>query len=173
MSVIAKMSIRAVHNFGSGRAVDLSCVCENALMAAYAGSEEDRLFTKYSPWGEIKLHQPENWCLGKQDDKFYVILMRADEVYLPEFPGAVAYAPCRVVSVTDYGAESRRVEICNSSNRKEGYRAIANFNWQMSVDNPGATNQMVPGVDDYWLAFYPAELGRDGTITKAHGHASE
>lgn len=38
----------------------------------------------------------------------------------------------------------------------------------MSVDNPAATNQLVPGKDDYWVAFYPGGLGRDGVISAAH-----
>lgn len=168
MSVIAKVSIRAIHDFGSGRLIELGCVCENDLMAAYAGSEEDRLFTRYSPWGEIKLHQPEGWIMGKQGDAFYVMLMRLEEAGNQEFPGTHAFCPARIKSLTDFGDnQAKTVEIINEGKSKN----ISSFNWKMSVDNPGATNQMLPGRGDYVIAFYPAErFNRDSAIGAAHSH---
>lgn len=171
MSVIAKMQIKNISDFAHGRLVELTCVCENDLMAAYADSEEDRLFTKYSPWGEVKVNQPTNYVLGQSGDKFYVMLGRAEEISDFGFRRAVAFCPARIVSLTDFGdGYARRVEICDG-HRKAKAEGIDSFNWKMSVDNPPATAQFKPSVDDYWVAFYPAKdgLDRNAAISAFHG----
>ncbi len=181
MSVIAKLSIRGVSEFGVGRLVELGCICENDLMAAYAESEEDRLFTRYSPWGEIKLNQPAGYCLGGIDQDavgktYYVMALHVDEAGekgpIPEafrpdtnFPGAAVYRRARCYSLTDYG-HSKRVEFQAGS----GGKGVDKLNWKMTVDNPGASNQFKPG-EDFWIAFYDASThDRDKTIHAAHGH---
>lgn len=174
MSVIAKMIINGISEFPNGRLVELGCVCENDIMAAYADSEEDRLFTKYSPWGEIKLNQPSGFALGGRGDKFYVMLGRANEISDFGFSRAVAFCPARVVSLTDFGdGAARRVEICNGYRKAEAH-GVESFNWKMSVDNPPATAQFKPSVDDYWIAFYPAGEGldRNAAINAFHGPGS-
>lgn len=172
MSVIAKMSIRAITSFsGAAKLLDMSCICDNDLMAAYATSEEDKLFTKYSPWGEIKLHQDDGYALGEEGDYFYVMLMRTSEVQDFGFAGAYASLPVKCVSLTDFGdGQAKRVEFTDGWRKVEkGKRAATKMNWKMSVDNPGATVQFLPGVDDYWVAFYPAKVfDRDGVIRAAH-----
>lgn len=179
MSVIAKLMVRNVVMFGKNRAVDLGCVCDNDLMYEYAGSEEDKLFTRYSPWGEMRLHQPEGWALASEGDQhkgvgFYVMILAADEVDDIEQLGAVAYAQLRVVSITDFGdGQAQKLEMCDGWQRRNlPCRGIENFNWKMSVDNPAVIAQIKPGTEAYWIAFYPADLGRDGAIAKAHGRAS-
>lgn len=171
MSVIAKLQIRSVNEFGSGRLVELSCVCANDLMTAYAESEEDKLFTKYSPWGEMKLQQPSNFCLGEVGDAFYVMLLRTAEAGDPqEFRGAYAVGRARCVSLTDFGDnQAKRVEICDSY-ADQRHRGFLGFNWKMSVDNPPATDQFKPGEDDYYIAFYPAKsFSRDEAIQASLG----
>src|SRR6185369_7548856 len=63
MSVIAKLTVRSIVEFGTGTFVELGCIADNEMMAAYATSNEDKLFSKYSPWGEIKLHQRGGWAV--------------------------------------------------------------------------------------------------------------
>ena len=170
MSVIAKMSVRSIDEFGSGRLITLGCVCENDLMAAYAGSEEDKLFTKYSPWGEIKLHQPQNFILSSHEgDAFYVILLRSSERVSDSFEGAYAWGTAKVVSLTDFvDNQAKRVEISDGHRKDEQAVGIASLNWKMSVDNPPATEQFKPGVDDYYIAFYPCEkYDRNAAIAAA------
>src|SRR3546814_9159944 len=56
MSVIAKLNLLAVRAFGGGSLYEMSCVCQDDLMAMYAKSDEDKLFTNASPWGEARLN---------------------------------------------------------------------------------------------------------------------
>jgi hypothetical protein len=191
MSVIAKLMVRAAHDFGTGRLYELGCVCDNDLMAAYAESEEDKLFTKYSPWGEMKLHQPSGWALvdygwgpgeiGPQP-AFYVMALHESEHelvdepeqgYLPSanFPGAAvwAFGTCR--SITDFGGDSRQVlfEAGNRGTVKgRGFEALT---WKMSIDNPAASNQFKAG-QRYFFALYDAtKFDRNAAIAAAHGGA--
>lgn len=178
MSVIAKVTIRSITAFGTGQLVELGCVAENDIMAAYAKSEEDRLFTKYSPWGEIKLCQPAGYGLGsapeefKDGTAFYVMLLAADEVdeFNMQFSGAFAKCPARCVAITDFGdGQAKRLEFRNEGAHDQ-HRGVDRLNWKMSVDNPGATNQVKAGAS-YWVALYPAaKFDRDAAIRAAHGH---
>ena len=173
MSVIAKMRVSNVNDFGSGRLVEMSCICDNDLMTEYAGSEEDKLFTRYSPWGEIKLHQPSGWAMGDQNDLFYVMILSKDEAgEEPKFPGAYAFCQLRVASITDFGdGQAKRLEMCEGWQAKNcPSKGVANFNWKMAVDNPAVISQLSPGTENYFVAFYPAVHGRDGVIAKAHGY---
>jgi hypothetical protein len=188
MSVIAKLNVRSQTDFGTGRLIELSCVCENDLMAAYATTEEDRLFTKYSPWGEMKLSQPDGWALGngKTGDEFgpppgfYVMALHESEhelvpapseSYLPDanFPGASAWAFGYCHSILDLGG-TRHVEFRAGNAGTVKGRAVEKLNWKMAVDNPGASNQFKPG-ERYWIVLYAAEkFDRDAAIRAAHGH---
>ena len=171
MSTIAKLIIRNVTQFGSGNLIEMSCICDNDLMTAYATSHEDKLFTKYSPWGEIKVHQPSGYQLGEQGDAFYIMIVRKDEVEQSTFPKSVAFAPLRVVSTTDFGDNmAKRLEM-NEGYDKHVSKTISSFNWKMSVDNPHVTNSLKPGSNaDYQLIIYPAALGRDEVIRLVHAN---
>lgn len=176
MSVIAKLSIRSITAFGTGQHVKLACVATNDVMAAYAVTEEDKLFTKYSPWGEMKLNQPAGYSLGqagdefKQGDVFYVMALAAKEVDDTTFPGSYAVCPAICASLTDFGdGQAKRVEFRNGGSASD-HRGVDRLNWKMSVDNPAATGQFKPGTE-YWIALYPAaKFDRDATIRAAHGH---
>jgi hypothetical protein len=173
MSVIAKVSIRNIHNYGSGSLVELGCVCENDLMAAYAGSEEDKLFTKYSPWGEIKAHIPSGWVMGEVGQAFYVMIGNdlPKDVDLSFGDNIRFWSQAKVQSITDFGDnQAKRLEIIDTGNQRGP--ALTSFNWKMSVDNPGATDQLQPGSNDYWVAFYPADrFTRDTAIAAFHGRS--
>lgn len=179
MSVIAKLLIRGVTPFGTGQLIELGCVCENDLMAAYATTEEDKLFTKYSPWGEMKLSQPAGYALGSPGDEFgpgaafyAMVLSDAEAPEDRKFPGAYAWCPAKVV-ITDFGdGMAKRLEFINSG-ANEHHRAVDRLNWKMSVDNPAATDQLKAG-SGYWIALYPApRFDRDSAIRMAHGHMTE
>lgn len=125
MSVIAKMNISQVSEFGHAKLIEMTCVCTNDLMAAYAESEEDKLFTKYSPWGEIKLHQPNGYCIGDSQDQVYVMILRDHEVDDKSFPKSLAFSKARIVSLTDFGDNSaKKVEIA-SGYKTESIKSMA------------------------------------------------
>lgn len=176
MSVIAKLLIRSVTGFGTGQLVELGCVCENDLMGAYASTHEDKLFTQYSPWGEMKLCQPAGFSLGAPTDEFaqgaafYVMALSKDEVEEAAFAGAYAACPARCLSLTDFGdGQAKRVEFRNEGPAAD-HRGVDRLNWKMSVDNPAATGQFKPGAP-YWIALYPAaRFDRDAAIRAAHGY---
>lgn len=178
MSVIAKLNIRAATAFGTGNLIELGCVAENDLMTAYATSEEDRLFSQYSPWGEMKVCQPAGYSLGSAPDfvspaKAYYVMMLADaEVADPAFPGA--YAVCKVrLQLTDFGDGRDKIVEFHSDGGKDDGRGVDKLFWKMSVNNPGALRQFIPG-PGYWLAFYPADkFTRDTAIAAAHAPPAE
>lgn len=164
MSVIAKMQLNGTLDFGSGALTKLSCVCENDLMAAYAKSDEDKLFTKYSPWGEMKLGYGFKDKHGipkyQQGQKFYVIALRSDAK--PECARAEHVHPAGVRVVHDFGS-SKQVELaydprsygappCNSMDEHPG-----ELHWRMTIDNPPAVAFFEPGKSGYWIAFYDAD----------------
>lgn len=171
MSMIAKLEVAAMRDFGSGQLIEMRCVCENDLMAAYAGSEEDRLFTKYSPWGEARVHTADSPTFGKimVGDKFYVLMARGDELADENpMPGALMTVRARVAGITNHGSGmTETVDIANALPDKTS--VITAFSWRMNVDNPAATGQLIPGRDDYRVGFFPAStFDRDGAIAAAH-----
>lgn len=180
MSVIAKFAVRGVSHFGTGQAVDLSCWCENDLMAAYATDEQDKLFTKYSPWGEMRVNTLEHFPLGKAGDEFgpasafYVMCLSADEAgeiadaETRAFPGATTFLKAECKSLLHLAGDERVVEFRLSG--KQPHRGVEGFAWKMAVNNPGATDQMKPG-GVYWIAFYDTDrFDRNAAIRAAHGH---
>lgn len=174
MSVIAKLVVRDLKNYGTGRLVELGCIAPNDLMAAYAETESDKLFTKYSPWGEMRLHQSGPILGFDKDSHHYVMVLNQAEVVDETFPGAAGVCRLRVVSVTDFGDNSAKtIEFCDAY-EKDGRTAIDHFNWKMAIDNPPAADQFKPSRSDYWMAIYPEkEFSRDEAIAAAHGHVRE
>lgn len=181
MSVIAKFATREVVQFGTGSLISLSCWCENDLMAAYATDEQDKLFTKYSPWGEMRINTFENNPLFhahsdyNQASAFYVVLLSAAEAgeigdtEARAFAGATIFAKVRCKSLTDFGGGTKNVEF--TLTEKQPHRGVDGFNWKMAVDNPGASDQFKPG-ELYFMAFYDAtKFTSREAIRAAHGHA--
>lgn len=175
MSVIAKMNVLATRDFGTGALIELSCVCANDLMAAYAESHEDKLFTQYSPWGEARVQLFAGHRIPFEGDQFYLVAMRKDECRGQPMSGASYLVPARCASLTHFAdGQDKRVEF-QLGWRKETVAVHASgFNWKMSVNNPGALCQFVPGTDDYWIGFYPvSKFDRNEAIADAHGPAPE
>lgn len=193
MSVIAKLMVRAQSEFGTGRLIELSCVCDNDLMAAYATSEEDKLFTRYSPSGDMRLHQPSSYVLSgevepadqdpnfpKPPAAFYVMVLAEDEHELVEdpranswedknFPGAAAWRLAGCHSLSQYGGDTARVEF-RAGGQGHG-RGVDALNWKMSVDNPAASSQFKPGARYFIVLYDAARHTRDTAIAAAHGRA--
>lgn len=175
MSVIAKLYVQENRNYGAGSLTQMNCVCENDMMAAYAGSEEDKLFTQYSPQGDVKIHHDAGWVpIGEQGDKFYFMILSDDEVEDATFPSAIAYRKLMVHSVTDFGFDSRRLDMREAGNPEGDWpgKRISRFSWTMTVDNPALMNGgfFKAGSAKYWLAIYPAsDFTRDTAIAAAHG----
>jgi hypothetical protein len=165
-AVISKMKIKTVRSFGdSGMLTTLDCVCENDLMAAYAGAEEDRCFTKYSPWGEAVLSK--SLLSGNidmmQGHPVYVVVTRRSDGF--KCGGALAVIEARVECRTDYGgARSSVVEVCQSyCGEKVG------FNMKTAIDNPPAVEFFELGSDNYRVAFYDAEtFSRDTALADVY-----
>ena len=167
MSVIAKMKLDGCLDFGSGALSKLSCVCENDLMAAYAKSDEDRLFTKYSPWGEMKLGHK---FTQKNGQTFYVIALRGPTKPICAKAEHVHPARCHVIH--DFGT-TKQVEVSHDGWSKSAHQPQPDgfpgeFHWRMSIDNPPAVEFFEPGAYDYWIAFYDADAH---TIQEALGDA--
>lgn len=169
MSVIAKMQLNGILDFGSGSVSKLSCVCENDLMAAYAKANEDKLFTRYSPWGEMKLgHSLRSFPDGQ---KFYVVCVRAKE--RPSFAEAAYVHPAGVQSVTDYGSSSQvklfRAASGGHATSAIGEIPVGELDWRMTIDNPPAVAFFKPGQYDYWVAFYPDDkFSQETALSDAH-----
>lgn len=167
MSVIAKLQISSCRAFGTGVLTILNCVCENDLMAAYAKADEDRCFTKYSPWGEAQLGASLVNGVGislTEGRKFYAIALRGER---PACPGAAKLVQCRIPSITDFGdGMAKRVEIASEYGEKTP------FNWRMSIDNPPAVQFFTPGASGYWVAFYDADgFDMQAALADAHSDA--
>lgn len=194
MSVIAKLTPRAVAEFGTGTFVELGCIADNDLMAAYNPSQEDKLFSRYSPWGEIRLHQRAAWAVFAMNDQHVEAPGRYKAFYAVMVPiGEGSAKPARAAaaikincySKTKFAGDGSRVELrevhdwrkeieaIESSDSRYGpngrFAVIEKLSWKMHVDNPPAEAKFVPG-QNYWLAFYDAdEFDMTGAWNAAHG----
>lgn len=174
MSVIAKMNVLASRAFGKGQLIELSCVCEDRLMADYHPENENVVFSKASPWGEARANVDQGPCLRQHEEVYLIFQKRPGQ---PPLDRVALWAPVRVVSITDFGGTSKQVEICN---QYRDHRHIPEpgeinaFNLRMSIDNPGAAYQFKPGESGWWLTVYQArEISMDEALALAHGAAVE
>lgn len=188
MSIIAKLMVRSVVNFGTGSFVEMSCIADNDLMAAYATKNEDKLFCRYSPWGEIRLNQRSNWAVFVKDEQhveppgykaFYAVMVPTDQVSDETFEGASAFVKINCYCKAGYAQDGSRVELREiygwSKSAADDYSSrrnvIEKLSWKMHVDNPPAEAQFVPGTD-YWLAFYDADkFDMNAALIATHGRA--
>lgn len=196
MSVIAKMSVQRRADFSTGSFIELACVASNEVMAAYAGSEEDKLFSRYSPSGSIRLHQAEGWAVFPDPQAtyverdpaaphvppmFYVMMVSLDETPEPRFGEGITYTQVECHSVAKYAYDGVRVDLRDVRNWRDPEKLdkaywrdrggiIQKLSWTMHVDNPPAESQFVAG-RKYWVIFFPIEtFSRDRAIARALGH---
>lgn len=173
MSVICKVSINSVANFGENKLVKTSCIAENEVMAAYNPEAEDKLFTKYSPSGTADFVVPSGFALdaapaGMAQTKLYLMFVKEES---PALAKALAYAKVYVRSITDFGGTSKVFEITTdySKGEKRDWRQIHQFNHRITIDNPGASDQFNAGDKGWWVGIYSAEaLTMAEVIQDAH-----
>lgn len=189
MSVIAKLYVSKHVPFGTGSYVELSCIAENDLMAAYATTNEDKLFSKYSPYGEIRLNQRAQWAVFTKDEAhvqppgpplaFYAIMVPAKDTADGAFNKASAAIKIECVAKTKRAGDGSFVELREvyswaKDTADAGYQdrrgVIEKLSWRMQVDNPPAEAGFVPG-EAYWLLFYSAStFDMAAALALAHGH---
>ena len=158
MSVIAKLYVQGTTPMGSNTLLALSCVCENELMAGHTPSNEDILFSKYSPSGEARLILAGAGAGDYgvlQGDQFYFIFQKSAEQ--PNLDGAFGASRMNVQSITDFGGTSKQVQLV-SENRTapDPSWTIQNVNFKIMIDNPRASDQFKAGESGWWLTVYKA-----------------
>ena len=156
MSVIAKLYAQGTTPMGSNMLLALTCVCENELMAGKTPSNEDILFSQYSPSGEARLILAgggEHGVLA--GDQFYFIFQKSAEQ--PNLDGAFGASRMNVQSITDFGGTSKQVQLV-SENRTapDPSWTIQNVNFKIMIDNPRASDQFKAGESGWWLTVYKA-----------------
>jgi len=158
MSVIAKMNVSSVREFGAANLVKLSCVYEsNGLNGE---GYEDRRFTKATPWGEGDLTSPH---AGFREDAptQSLYLLFAAKPQDPNFDanpmggGALLIMPVMVKRFIEWGA-SRQVEIV--LDRDAEHEPNSALNLRLAIDNPGAHEQFSEGKRFQLLVYDAAEV---------------
>jgi hypothetical protein len=153
MSVIAKMNVANVREFGDGTLINLSCVYEHDGLNTEAW--EDRRFTKATPWGEGQLTTPHALEF-EQGKPFYLVFHEADT-----YP---AYRPCDGCALAMFVKVRRiepwpktvQLEVVKDKTVDDSVTKSTSLNLRMAIDNPAASDQFVDG-KRYYLCFYPAE----------------
>lgn len=182
MSVIGKMTVNKAEAFDKGQKVELSCVCENELMAHYHPENENVVFTRYSPSGQATAHfdQPvdlprvpftykhgDEDVTGDKNAELYLVYLKQPEQ--PNLDGAAFYARLRVVCISIYGGTSKQVELCNiyhDRGKPLGANEARLINIKLGIDNPGAADQFEPGTDGWWVVAYRADQMSQGEALK-------
>lgn len=154
MSVIAKMDVSAVREFGNGTLIDLNCVYENNGLNSEAW--EDRRFTRATPWGEGRLTTPHamHFQKGKQ---FYLVFVKAnsiEEVYRPR--PECSLAMFTKVQKCEPWPGTTALEIVKDKSVDDHVTSSTSLNLRLSIDNPAAAEQFTDGAC-FYLCFYPAD----------------
>ena len=83
MSVICKVTVSEVRDFGGAHLIKTQCVAENEVMAHYNPDAEDKLFSQYSPSGSADFVVPANVAIPQTKvwgaDKLYLMFIENDE----------------------------------------------------------------------------------------------
>ncbi len=175
MSVICKVSISEIRPFGEQKLVKTTCVSDNEIMAAYNPSEEDKLFTKYSPSGSadftvpVTIPIPQN--LAYPQPKLYLMFVQSE--VRPEFSNSLCFAKIKVNSSTDFGGQSKQFDIGtfyqSKSKDEKSHKWIEQFNHRIMIDNPAAADQFIPGDQSWWIGIYDADkFTMSEVISDAH-----
>lgn len=162
MSVICKVSISEIRDFGKDRLVRTQCVAENEVMAAYNPDEEDKLFSQYSPSGsaDFIIDQSINipQVLVAHSEKLYLMFVQQDNA--PTFSDAICYARLSVRSATDFGGTSKQFDLSTFYNSKPQQNTdskwLSQFSHRIMIDNPLAANQFKPSENNWWVGIYDA-----------------
>lgn len=149
MSVIAKMTINDVLEFGPTNLLKLSCVYEHDGLNA--AGYEDRRFTTATPWGEGDLGTPHVNGFEK-GAAVYLVFNREDEGYEPREDCQLAMK-VRVGYVETWPG-TKHIQF-TKDRRDEGNPSAA-LNLRLAIDNPAASDQFAEG-STYLMAIYRAD----------------
>jgi hypothetical protein len=155
MSVIAKMNVGSVREFGASSLIKLSCIYEHDGLNGEG--YEDRRFTKATPWGEGDLTTPHN-CFHEAPPTQSLYLLFVAKPKDPSFDadpmggGALLMMPVMVKRFIEWGA-SRQVEIV--LDREAEHEPNSALNLRLAIDNPGAHEQFAEG-QRFQLLVYDA-----------------
>lgn len=168
MSVVAKMyAQQRPRVFPEVQQVDLQAVCDDRLFVSSTPLDgrvsENQTFSQATPQGDCRFQLPADVPIG-MDEEFYLVFQQVDEC--PAHEGALLVSKVRCMSVTDFGGTSKQVDV-SSAYRPYDYetrrhiddnhpRQTWSFHMRMSIDNPAASIQFVPGDKTYWLGIYRA-----------------
>lgn len=175
MSVIAKMyALNQPRLFPEEQQVDLTCVCDNRLMAYHdsckSAGNENRTFNDASPSGDCRFSTKRDFEIHRSEE-FYLIFIEQEAC--PAYPGAIMVSSVRCSSITDFGGKSKQIEVHSGyRNRDEAPAHPAqswSFNLRMMIDNPQASIQFEPGTGGYWVGIYRAsDFDMHEAIADAH-----
>lgn len=158
MSVIAKMNVGSVREFGAASLVKLSCVYEHDGLNGEG--YEDRRFTKATPWGDGDLTTPHS-CFREEAPTQSLYLLFVAKPADPNFDGeplgggALIQMPVMVKRFIEFGS-SRQVEIV--LDRKAEHEPHSALNLRLAIDNPGAHEQFAEGKRFQLLIYDAAEV---------------
>lgn len=158
MSVIAKMNVQSVREFGDASLIKLGCVYEHDGLNGEG--YEDRRFTKATPWGEGDLTTPH---AGFHDapptqSLYLVFAARPEDPNFDAEPmggGALVVMPVLVKRFIEWGA-SRQVEIV--VDREAEHEPESAINLRLAIDNPGAHEQFAEGKRFQLLIYDAADV---------------
>lgn len=167
MTVIAKVTVQEIRQFGEIRSAHINCVCDDRLFTINTPVpgrvSENQTFNRASPWGTGQIALKGDAHLNERDE-LYLVFSRSAEGRLVE--RAIAGGPIRCVAITEFGGTSRHCEWSSSDRlKKYGQRGeviaggtdLDRFNLKMQIDNPHASLQFEAGSDDGWLHIFRAD----------------
>src|SRR3546814_12621684 len=101
------------------------------------------------------------------------MLVHKDEPgFTTEPKGALFVCPARISHIEDFGGTTKRIPI-PSGRVVPASLALRNFNWTMSIDNRGASDQLKPGTYAWLSSLYPArELDKITSLDDPHRRSS-
>lgn len=154
MSVIAKMNVSSVREFGDSTLVKLSCVYEHDGLNTEAW--EDRRFTKATPWGEGDLNTPHSLAF-EPNKALYLVFAKADDAddYYRPAAGCELAIFVRVQKCEPWPGTTALEIVKDKSVDDQATKSTA-LNLRLSIDNPAASEQFVDGAR-FYLCFYRAD----------------
>ena len=169
MSVIAKMYSSGRYPMGSVMMHTFSCVGDNEFMSHYTPSNEDILFSKYSPSGDARVTLPAEFGV-MNGDQFYFLFTKGEA---PSVEHSLGRHKIRISSITDFGGTSRQVQIeSDRETEREDNHTIMQFSYRIMIDNPRAFDQFKAGERGWWVTIYAANrVTKDEAIAMAHAKA--
>lgn len=154
MSVIAKMSVTAVKDFGDASLIGLQCVYENDGLNSEKW--ENRRFTKATPWGDGDLTTPHAVDFEKGKE-FYLVFTPANDpenVYRPFGDCSLAmFVKCQKY---EPWPGTVALELVKDRAVDCPVTKSTSINIRMAIDNEAASSQFTEG-RTFYVCFYRAD----------------